>query len=189
MPEVTAGSIFDLFFFSFSKYSKETLQLMVSDAKRTKNTAIIVRKARTGTQCLSCPWWTWPGHCSENFEQSHLRSLPKLSKISIERQNFSLLQKRQFKDLFLVKQRFPLVPIWEHWMQPLVTEVQLYGIRKPTVSQNSVHGMTHTGIIFRIFIFFSSDFNQFSWRNKEKWQHIWSCSRESSMHFYFFYIF
>lgn len=109
MPEVTAGSIFDLFFsLFFSKYSKETLQLMVSDAKRTKNTAIIVRKASTGTQCLSCSWWTWPGHCSENFEQGHLRSLPKLSKISIERQNFSLLQKRQFKDLFLVKQRYHL---------------------------------------------------------------------------------
>lgn len=103
MPEVTAGSIFDLFFSFFSKYSKKKkpLQLMISDAKRTKNTAIIVRKARTGTQCLSCSWWTWPDHCSENFEQGHLRSLPKLSKISIERWKFSLLQKRQFEDLFL----------------------------------------------------------------------------------------
>lgn len=106
MPEVTAGSIFDLFFFLsffFSKYSKETLQLMVSDAKRTKNTAIIVRKARTGTQCLSCSWWTRPDHCSENFERGHLRSLPKLSNISRERWNFSLLQKRQFEDSFLVR--------------------------------------------------------------------------------------
>lgn len=76
---------------------------MVSEAKRTKNTAIIVRKARTGTQCLSCSWWTRPDHCSENFERGHLRSLPKLSKISIERWNFSLLQKRQFEDLFLVR--------------------------------------------------------------------------------------
>lgn len=76
---------------------------MVSDAKRTKNTAIIVRKARTGTQCLSCSWWTRPGHCSENFERGHLRSLPKLSNISMERWNFSWLQKRQSEDLFLVR--------------------------------------------------------------------------------------
>jgi hypothetical protein len=44
---------------------------MISDIKRNKNIAIIYRKYKTGTQCLSCSQCRLPDHCSENFEQGH----------------------------------------------------------------------------------------------------------------------
>lgn len=122
---------------------------MASDAKKAKNTALIVRKPRTGTQCLSCSWWTWPGHCSENFEQGHLRSLPELSKSQLKDGISSCYRKDSLKTYSGPVTTVPLVPFWELWMLPLMTEVQLYRMRKRTVSQNSIHVMTYTGMILR----------------------------------------